>query len=155
MCKRLLVGQCLSSLPIPGKESALAVKQTVIPFQRSAMMKSFLTAHCVSEYRDDFIKENKMKISQQSQAGGIQLDDDMVANLEHYLSDSDNTDSKQKPLLDQIMKTLDQLQARLVIEGRKMQPSDEYEQINAARQAVQAATLAMQLYSAGRQNSGQ
>jgi hypothetical protein len=53
------------------------------------------------------------------------------------------------------MKTLDQLQARLVIEGRKMQPSDEYEQINAARQAVQAATLAMQLYSAGRQNSGQ
>jgi hypothetical protein len=118
-------------------------------------MKSFLTAHCVSEYRDDFIKENKMNISQQSQAGGIQLDDDMVANLEHYLSDSDNTDSKQKPLLDQIMKTLDQLQARLVIEGRKMQPSDEYEQINAARQAVQAATLAMQLYSAGRQNSGQ
>ena len=96
-----------------------------------------------------------MKTSQQSQAGGIQLDDDMVANLENYLSISDITDPKQKPLLDQIMKTLDQLQARLVIEGRKMQPSDEHQQINAARQAVQAAALAMQLYSAGRQNSGQ
>jgi hypothetical protein len=155
MYKRLLVGQCPSLLRIPGKESALAVKQTATQFQRSAMMKLSLTAHYVSEYLDDFTKENKMKTSQQSQAGGIQLDDDMVANLEHYLSISDNTDPKQKPLLDQIMKTLDQLQARLVIEGRKMQPSDEYEQINAARQAVQAATLAMQLYSAGRQNSGQ
>ncbi len=96
-----------------------------------------------------------MKTSQQSQAGGIQLDDDMVANLEHYLSISDSTDPKQKPLLDQIMKTLDQLQARLVIEGRKMQPSDEHQQINAARQAVQAAALTMQLYSAGRLNGGQ
>jgi hypothetical protein len=118
-------------------------------------MKLSLTAHCVSEYLDDFTKENKMKTSQQSQAGGIQLDDDMVANLEHYLSISDNTDPKQKPLLDQIMKTLDQLQARLVIEGRKMQPSDEHQQINAARQAVQAAALTMQLYSAGRLNGGQ
>jgi hypothetical protein len=119
------------------------------------MMKLSLTAHCVSEYLDDFTKENKMKTSQQSQAGGIQLDDDMVANLEHYLSISDNTDPKQKPLIDQIMKTLDQLQARLVIEGRKMQPSDEHQQINAARQAVQAAALTMQLYSAGRLSGGQ
>jgi hypothetical protein len=131
------------------------VKQTATQFQQFSMMKLFLTAHCASEYLDDFIKENKMKTSQQSQAGGIQLDDDMVANLEHYLSDSDNTDPKQKPLLDQIMKTLDQLQARLVIEGRKMQPSDEHQQINAARQAVQAATLTMQLYSAGRLKGGQ
>jgi hypothetical protein len=53
------------------------------------------------------------------------------------------------------MKTLDQLQARLVIEGRKMRPSDEHQQINAARQAVQAAALTMQLYSAGRLNGGQ
>jgi hypothetical protein len=53
------------------------------------------------------------------------------------------------------MKTLDQLQARLVIEGRKMQPSDEHQQINAARQAVQAAALTMQLYSAGRLNGEQ
>jgi hypothetical protein len=149
------VGQCPSLLPIPGKGSALAVKQTATQFQRSAMMKLSLTAHYVSEYLDDFTKENKMKTSQQSQAGGIQLDDDMVANLEHYLSISDNTDPKQKPLLDQIMKTLDQLQARLVIEGRKMQPSDEHQQINAARQAVQAAALTMQLYSAGRLNGGQ
>ena len=96
-----------------------------------------------------------MKSSQKIQAGGIQLDDDMVANLEQYLSDSDNTDPKQKPLLDQIMKTLDQLQARLVIEGRKMRPSDEHQQINAARQAVQAAALTMQLYSAGRLNGEQ
>ena len=96
-----------------------------------------------------------MKTSQQSQAGGIQLDDDMVANLENYLSISDITDPKQKPLLYQIMKTLDQLQALLVIEGRKMQPSDEHQQINAARQAVQAAALTMQLYSAGRLNGGQ
>ena len=86
---------------------------------------------------------------------GIKLDDDMVANLEHYLSLNENADLKTNPLLDQMMETLVQLQDRLVIEGRKMQPSDEYEQINAARQAVQAATLAMQLYSAGRQNSGQ
>ncbi len=96
-----------------------------------------------------------MKTSQQSQADYIQLDDDMVANLEHYLSLSENTDPKQKSLLDQIMKKLDQLQARLVIEGREMRPSDEYEQINAARQAVQAAALAMQLYSAGRLSGGQ
>ena len=96
-----------------------------------------------------------MKTSQKRQAGGIQLDDDMVANLDHYLSLGQNTDPKQKPLLDQIMKTLDQLQARLVIESRKMRPSDEHQQIIAARQAVQAATLAMQLYSAGRLNGEQ
>jgi hypothetical protein len=36
-----------------------------------------------------------------------------------------------------------------------MQPSDEHQQINAARQAVQAAALTMQLYSAGRLNGGQ
>ncbi len=96
-----------------------------------------------------------MNHSKQSQADGIQLDDDMVANLDHYLSLGQNTDPKQKPLLDQIMKTLDQLQARLVIESRKMRPSDEHQQISAARQAVQAATLAMQLYSAGRLNGEQ
>lgn len=118
-------------------------------------MKSFLTARCVSEYRDDFRKENPLENSQQRHASGVQLDDDMVANLEHYLSPGENTDPEQKTLLDQIIKTLDQLQDRLVVESREMRPSDEFEQINAARQAVQAAALAMQLYSAGRQNNGQ
>jgi hypothetical protein len=119
------------------------------------MMKLFLTAVFVSEFRDDFIKESSMNHSKQSQADGIQLDDDMVANLDHYLSLSQKTDLKQTPLLDHIMKRLDQLQARLVIESRKMRPSDEHQQISAARQAVQAATLAMQLYSAGRLNGEQ
>lgn len=96
-----------------------------------------------------------MKTIHQREAGGIQLHDDMVANLDHYLSLSEKTDPTQKPLLDQIMKTLDQLQARLVVEGRKMRLSDEHQQITAARQAVQAATLAMQLYTAGRLNGEQ
>lgn len=95
-----------------------------------------------------------MENYQQGQAGSIRLTDDMVANLEHYLSQSENTESKQTPLLDQIMKALDQLQARLAIEGRELRLSDEHEKITAARQAVQAAALAMQLYSAGRQTSG-
>ena len=93
-----------------------------------------------------------MKTSEKNQAGGIKLDDDMVANLEHYLKLAGHPDRKTKPLLDQIMETLEQLEARLLIQSRAMQPSDEYRQISAARQAVQAAIVAMQLFSAGNQN---
>ena len=93
--------------------------------------------------------------TRKSKEVGITLDDDMVANLEHYLSLNENSDLKTNPLLDQMMETLVQLQNRLVIEGRKMRPSKEYQQISAADQAVQTAVLALQLYSAGRQNSVQ
>lgn len=85
----------------------------------------------------------------------IKLDDDMVANLENYLSLAESPDLKTSPLLDQITEALVQLEARLMVQAREMRPSEEYQQISAASQAVQAAALALQLYSAGRQNGVQ
>jgi hypothetical protein len=91
-----------------------------------------------------------LETSKNKQAG-IKLDDDMVANLEHYLSLAESPDLKTNPLLDQIMEALENLEARLLVQAREMRPNEEYQQISAATQAVQAAALAMQLYSAGRQ----
>jgi hypothetical protein len=95
-----------------------------------------------------------MKFGKTKQAS-IKLDDDMVANLEHYLSLAESPDLKTNPLLDQIMEVLENLEARLLAQAREMRPSQEYQQISAATQAVQSAALAMQLYSAGRQNGVQ
>jgi len=50
-----------------------------------------------------------------------------------------------------MMEALENLEARLLVQAREMRPNEEYQQISAATQAVQAAALAMQLYSAGRQ----
>jgi chromosome segregation ATPase len=46
-------------------------------------------------------------------------------------------------------KMLTRLERRLEQQSREMKPSEEYRQLSAARQAVQAAALAMQLYHAG------
>lgn len=85
----------------------------------------------------------------------IKLDDDMVANLENYFLLAESSDLKTDPLLDQITEALVQLEARLMVQAREMRPSEEYQQISAATQAVQAAALAIQLYSAGSQNGRQ
>ncbi len=82
-------------------------------------------------------------------AGCIEVSDDMIADLARYLNENDGPEKNAKSLHKTIDETLSQLELRLEQQSREMKPSEEYRQLSAARQAVQAAALAMQLYHAG------
>jgi chromosome segregation ATPase len=82
----------------------------------------------------------------------VDVTDDMVADLAHYLDGSKDSEKNAESLPKRIDDTLARLERRLEQQGREMKPSEQHRQLSAARQAVQAAALAMQLYHAGRQD---
>ena len=79
----------------------------------------------------------------------VDVTDDMVADLAHYLDGSKDAEKNAESLPKTIDDMLTRLERRLEQQSREMKPSEEYRQLSAARQAVQAAALAMQLYHAG------
>ena len=79
----------------------------------------------------------------------VDVTDDMVADLAHYLDGSKDSEKNTESLSKTIDDMLTRLERRLEQQSREMKPSEEYRQLSAARQAVQAAALAMQLYHAG------
>ena len=79
----------------------------------------------------------------------VDVTDDMVADLAHYLDGSKDSEKNAESLSKTIDDMLTRLERRLEQQSREMKPSEEYRQLSAARQAVQAAALAMQLYHAG------
>ncbi len=79
----------------------------------------------------------------------VDVTDDMVADLAHYLDGSKDSEKNAESLPKRIDDMLARLERRLEQQSREMKPSEEYRQLSAARQAVQAAALAMQLYHAG------
>jgi chromosome segregation ATPase len=79
----------------------------------------------------------------------VDVTDDMVADLAHYLDGNKDSEKNAESLSKTIDDMLTRLERRLEQQSREMKPSEEYRQLSAARQAVQAAALAMQLYHAG------
>ncbi len=82
-----------------------------------------------------------------------ELSDDIVARLEDYLPGGSAVGEDGGVILqNQIITTLAQLEQRLANQSRTMMPADEFQKVSAARQAAQAAKLAMQLHHAGNGN---
>ncbi len=82
----------------------------------------------------------------------LALSDAAVANLEDHLPGGNAVaDDGGQSLQNRITATLSQLEQRLSHQSRAMMPGDEFRKMVAARQAVQAAKLAMQLHQAGHQ----
>lgn len=81
------------------------------------------------------------------------LSDAQVASLEEYLSGSaaDSEDGG-KQLKDQINAALTEIDERVSSLSRTMLSPEEFRQLVAARQAVQAARLAMDLHRAGNES---
>ena len=85
--------------------------------------------------------------------GVPELSDEIVARLEEYLPGGTAVDEDGgTSLQNQIVATLTLLEQRLSKQSRTMMPAEEFQKISAARQAVQAAKLAMQLHHAGNQH---
>ena len=81
------------------------------------------------------------------------LGDAQVASLEDYLPGGEAAGSDGgKSLQTRIVAALAQLDQRLSGQSREMIPASDFRQLVAARQAVQAARLAMQLHHAGQQD---
>lgn len=84
----------------------------------------------------------------------LELSDAEVASLEDYLPGGRLVaDDGGISLQHRIATRLAQLDQRLSDKSREMMPTDEFRKLVAARQAVQAAMLAMQLHHAGNQHS--
>ncbi len=82
------------------------------------------------------------------------LSDDVVASLEDYLPGGVAVaDDGGETLQREITAMLSRLEQGLALQRREMTPSDAFRKLSAARQAVQAAKLAMQLHHAGRAGS--
>lgn len=91
-----------------------------------------------------------MQAETNKQSGMPALSDEIVARLEDYLPGGTAVAEDGGTLLqNQIVAALAQLEQRLSNQSRTMMPADEFQKISAARQAVQAAKLAMQLHHAG------
>jgi len=84
----------------------------------------------------------------------IELSDDMVANLENYLPGGSAADMEAEQLLGRITSVLQGLEIKLQRQGRELKPTEQHQQHKAAQQAVQAALVALQLYSAGQNEHG-
>ena len=84
----------------------------------------------------------------------IELSDDMVANLENYLPGGSTDDKEAQLLLDRITSVLQGLEIKLQRQGRELKPTEQYQEHKAAQQAVQAALVALKLYSAGQNENG-
>ena len=69
------------------------------------------------------------------------LTDAMVAELESHLKSKDG-----QALTDSILAALETMEINLAMQGRKMHHRETFNKIDAARQAVQGAQLAMSLY---------
>ncbi len=82
------------------------------------------------------------------------LSDEVVASLEDYLPGGVAVaDDGGETLQREITAMLSRLEQGLALQSREMTPSDAFRKLSAARQAVQAAKLAMQLHHAGRAGS--
>lgn len=97
-----------------------------------------------------------MKNGTNDSATALELSDEVVASLEDYLpggvaADDDGGQSMQ----DRIIAALASMERRLSDQSRAMVPTEAFKKLVAARQAVQAAKLAMQLHHAGNQRSQQ
>ncbi len=93
-----------------------------------------------------------MKADSGEKPATLALSDAAVASLEDYLpGGSAAGEDGGKALQDEVIAMLAQLDRRLSTQSRAMTPTEEFRKLVAARQAVQAAKLAMQLHHAGRQ----
>lgn len=95
-----------------------------------------------------------MKADSGKKPVALPLSDAAVANLEDYLpGGSAAGEDDGKALHDEVTSMLAQLDRRLSAQSRAMTPTEEFRKLVAARAAVQAAKLAMQLHHAGRQGA--
>jgi hypothetical protein len=82
------------------------------------------------------------------------LSDAVIASLEDYLPGGVAVaEDGGEMLQNQITAALARLEQGLALQSRTMTPSDAFRKLTAARHAVQAAKLAMQLHNAGREAS--
>ncbi len=87
-------------------------------------------------------------------AAVLELSDAVVACLEDYLPGGVAVDADGgKSMQDRVIATLSDLERRLSEQSRTMAPTEAFRKLVAARQAVQAARLAMQLHHAGNERS--
>jgi hypothetical protein len=111
-------------------------------------------ARSASAYLAETLKGMTMKPETNETSGAPALSDAIVASLEDYLPGGTAVAEDGGTLLqNQIAAALTQLEERLSNQSRTMLPTEEFRKISAARQAVQAAKLAMQLHQAGNQRS--
>ena len=99
-------------------------------------------------------KENAVQQHKKFLQDSIELSDDMVANLENYLPGGSTDDKEAQLLLDRITSVLQGLEIKLQRQGRELKPTEQYQEHKAAQQAVQAALVALKLYSAGQNENG-
>ena len=93
-----------------------------------------------------------MKADSGEKPAALALSDAAVASLEDYLpGGSAAGEDGGEALHGEVTAMLAQLDRRLSAQSRAMTPTEEFRKLVAARQAVQAAKLAMQLHHAGRQ----
>ena len=117
-------------------------------------MKLYSMAPNATVFLANFPKENAMQQDTKFLQDSIELSDDMVANLENYLPGGSTDDKEAQLLLDRITSVLQGLEIKLQRQGRELKPTEQYQQHKAAQQAVQAALVALKLYSAGQNENG-